>query len=46
MKKKSENKEAPKKAASNSVSFPVKPIIVKGKIAKPKTCVGRIIHKK
>ena len=47
MKKKSETvetpKKAPKKGAAISVSFSDTPIKVKGKIAKPKKCVGRIV---
>lgn len=49
MKKKDETVETPKKtskkAAAISVSFSETPVVVKGKIAKPKTCVGRIVKK-
>lgn len=49
MKKKSETVETPKnaseKATAISVSFSDAPVVVKGKIAKPKTCVGRIVKK-
>lgn len=49
MKKKDETVETPKKtskkAAAISVSFSETPVVVKGKIAKPKTCVGHIVKK-
>jgi len=49
MNKKNETVETPKKtskkAAAISVSFSDTPVVVKGKIAKPKTCVGRIVKK-